>query len=130
MTASITVRDATMFNASANGWTLELPTACMTLRDLIRTRVEREVQAHNADQPFILHSLVPSTDEQRLNGVRPAKRPFLNPEQQFERALELFTGNGYFVLVDDRQVDDLDDVINIGPATSITFLKLVPLVGG
>jgi hypothetical protein len=130
MAATVTICDITMFNAPADAWTLDLPTARITLRDLIRTRVEREVQAHNDDQSFILHTLVPSADEQRLNGVRPIKRPQLNPKRQFERALEMWACNGFFVLVDEEQVDDLDTVIEVGPATSITFLKLVPLVGG
>ncbi len=132
MTTTVTIRDATMIGTGTNdtAWMLPLRTTHITLRDLIRSRVYSEVQAHNTDQPFILRTLVPSADEQRLNGVRPAKRLQLNPERQFQRALEMFAGNGFFVLVNDQQVDDLDAVIEIGPATSVTFLKLVPLVGG
>lgn len=130
MAATVTICDTTMFNAPADGWTLDLPTECITVRELIRTRVEREVQAHNAEHPHVGYPPVPSADEQRLNGVRLAKRPQLNPERQFERALAMWESNGLFVLVDEQQVDDLDAVIEIGPATSVTFLKLVPLVGG
>jgi len=132
MTTTVTIRDASVLGAGTNDdeWILPLPATYITLRDLIRARVYSEVQAHNTDQPFILHTLVPSADEQRLNGMRPAKRPQLNPERQFERALEMWECNGFFALVNDQQVDDLDFVIEIGPATSITFLKLVPLVGG
>jgi hypothetical protein len=32
--------------------------------------------------------------------------------------------------VDDRQVDTLDDEIALRPDTTVSFLKLVPLVGG
>jgi hypothetical protein len=34
------------------------------------------------------------------------------------------------LLVDDRQVDELEEEIEIRPDTTVTFLKLVPLVGG
>jgi len=34
------------------------------------------------------------------------------------------------LLVNDRQVDELEDEIEIRPDTTVTFLKLVPLVGG
>jgi hypothetical protein len=34
------------------------------------------------------------------------------------------------VLVDDRQVETLDDPIDTAADRSVTFLKLVPLVGG
>ncbi len=37
---------------------------------------------------------------------------------------------GFILLVDDRQVDSLDQVIEVSPATTATFIKLVPLVGG
>jgi hypothetical protein len=54
----------------------------------------------------------------------------VNPETQYEKALEAFVGNGFIVLVDNRQVENLDDEIALHPETSVTFLKLVPLVGG
>jgi hypothetical protein len=34
------------------------------------------------------------------------------------------------LLVDDRQLEALSDVVTVRPETSITFLKLVPLAGG
>jgi hypothetical protein len=45
-------------------------------------------------------------------------------------AKRAFYTNGFILLVDDRQVDELDDEIVIRPDTTVTFLKLVPLVGG
>ena len=37
---------------------------------------------------------------------------------------------GFFILVDDHQVDNLEEKLTITPETQITFIKLVPLVGG
>jgi hypothetical protein len=34
------------------------------------------------------------------------------------------------VLVGDRQPDSLDEEITVGPETRVSFVKLVPLVGG
>jgi len=34
------------------------------------------------------------------------------------------------VLVDDRQAESLDEDIVVKPETRVSFLKLVPLVGG
>ena len=34
------------------------------------------------------------------------------------------------MLVDDRQVDELDEEITVSGDTSVAFVKLVPLVGG
>ena len=47
-----------------------------------------------------------------------------------ETALDAFQRNGFFVLVDDRQVEGLDEEIEIRLNTTISFVKLVPLVGG
>jgi hypothetical protein len=45
-------------------------------------------------------------------------------------AKRAFYTNGFILLVDDRQVDELEEEIEIRPHTTVTFLKLVPLVGG
>jgi hypothetical protein len=34
------------------------------------------------------------------------------------------------MVVDDRQVEALEEEIRVRPETQVTFLKLVPLVGG
>jgi hypothetical protein len=58
------------------------------------------------------------------------ERRSIDPEKQFEMAIKAFYSNGFIVLLDDRQVDELEDEIEVRPDTTITFLKLVPLVGG
>jgi hypothetical protein len=49
---------------------------------------------------------------------------------QHEKAIDAFEGNSFIVLVDDNQIERLDGEIALHPETSVTFLKLVPLVGG
>jgi hypothetical protein len=34
------------------------------------------------------------------------------------------------MLVDDRQVEDLDEEIELRVSTEVSFVKLIPLVGG
>jgi hypothetical protein len=65
-----------------------------------------------------------------LNGYRLKRRRQIDWEQQFEQALQAFAGNGFVLLVDDRQMDDLEAEIVVSPETMVTFLKLVALVGG
>ncbi|MEU5398762.1 hypothetical protein ABZ348_05615 [Streptomyces sp. NPDC005963] len=48
----------------------------------------------------------------------------------YERALEAFGRNGFLVLVGERQITELDEVVRLAETTEVTFLKLVPLVGG
>jgi hypothetical protein len=51
-------------------------------------------------------------------------------EAQFRKALRAFQANRFLILVDRRQLDGLDDEIELRHDTEITFLKLVPLAGG
>ena len=43
---------------------------------------------------------------------------------------QAFTRNGFFVLVGDRQVESLDEELELKVDTDVSFVKLVPLVGG
>jgi hypothetical protein len=72
----------------------------------------------------------PSAAERTLNSYRMIQRQRIDPDEQVKRALASFARNGFLVLVDDHQVEHLDDIIVLGPQTVVTFLKLVPLVGG
>jgi hypothetical protein len=53
-----------------------------------------------------------------------------SPEAQAEAALTAFTRNAFFVFVADRQVDDLDEVLTLADTDVVSFVRLVPLVGG
>ena len=103
----------------------------LTLREVIRRRVYQEVTEYNAEHACVFHGLVQPTDAERtLNGYRLRTPRRLDWEAQDARAVEAFERRGYIVLVNDRQVTDLDAVIELGTEAEVTFLKLVPLVGG
>ena len=61
-------------------------------------------------------------------GVWPSRE--LDADAQCRHAVEAFQSNGFFMLVDDRQVEDLDEEIGVTGQTCVSFVKLVPLVGG
>jgi hypothetical protein len=133
MSTTLTIRDETTFSFGGDdgAFTLDVPAERLTVRELIRTRVYREVRDYNLRQPEYFRGLVQPTDAERtLNGFKVRRRRTIDPEKQFERAIESFYRNGFLVLVDDRQVEELEDEIEVGPETTVTFLKLVPLVGG
>jgi hypothetical protein len=134
MSTTLKIRDETTFSLSDDddrSFTLDVPEQRITVRDLIRARVYQEVREHNLDQPEYFHGLIqPSDAERSLNGFKMRKGRKIDPEKQFELATRAFYTNGFILLVDDRQVDELDDEIEIRPDTTVTFLKLVPLVGG
>jgi hypothetical protein len=133
MHTQVTVRDELLFRVgrAPTEFLLGLPSNHLTVRELIRSRIEQEVAAYNERQDEYFHGLVqPSAAEQTLNGYRMARSQRIDPADQVERALSGFERNGFVILIDDRQVERLDDLVALAPATVVTFLKLVPLVGG
>ena len=102
-----------------------------TLRDLIRGRLQQEVERYNQALPETFQGLVqPEESEQILNGFRmKTKRP-LDWEVQCRRAYSSFEKNGFLVLVDGKQVTELDSPFDLHEHSEIEFIKLVPLVGG
>jgi hypothetical protein len=129
--ATVTFVDETTAGQRSDGWHLEIFEERLSLREIIRRRVFQEVAEHNARGAQVFRGLVqPTGAEQTLNGFRLAKPRRVDAEEQFARAVEAFSRNGFVVLVDDRQVEELDALIELKMGTEITFLKLVPLVGG
>jgi hypothetical protein len=102
-----------------------------TLRALIRGRLQQEVERFNQALPETFRGLVqPEESEQILNGFRmKTKRP-LDWEAQCRRAYSSFERNGFLVLVDGKQVTELDSTLDLHEDSEIDFIKLVPLVGG
>lgn len=131
MPATLTIRDETAFGDEENSFTLEFLTEHVTVREVIRSRVYKEVQLYNAMQTEYFHGLVePNDAEKTLNGYKlRTKRP-IDWEAQYILALKAFHNNGFFILVDDSQVEDINQIVEIRYNTRVSFVKLVPLVGG
>ena len=136
---------------------LELPAARITGAELIRCRITADVALHNADvrrragaQSMESGGLLERSDhwlvtpgavERALNGERggygggPGSRlaggpDLVESEPLVKLALEAFARNGFFMIVDGRQVTDLDEVLTIEDDSAAVFLRLVQLVGG
>jgi hypothetical protein len=126
------VHDETTTGDRTGDIALEFLTERITVRELIRSRVYQEVQDYNlkcAATPF--YGLVqPAEIERELNKPRPSRFREIDWKQQFEIACEAFEQNRVLILIDNRQAEQLEDEIVITPSTEVTFLKLVPLVGG
>lgn len=131
MSTTVVVRDETTQGSVNNELVLEFFTQRITVRELIHQRVKHEVDAYNSAKPTVFNGLVQPTDTERtLNGFKLPKQRNIDWEKQADMAEEAFMSNGFLLLVDDKQLTELDEVIDIRPNTTITFLKLIPLVGG
>jgi hypothetical protein len=128
---TLTVFDETTGGERQPGISLDFLTDRISVRELIRKRVYEEVQEYNLKQPEYFRGLVQPTDAERvLNGYRLKQRRKIDWEKQYEKAVQAFERNGFLVLVDDHQAESLDEEIEIRLQTEVSFLRLVPLVGG
>jgi hypothetical protein len=93
----------------------------LTVRELIRTRVREEVANANADRTQPRRLLVTPAD---------AETRLIDWQRQADVAVEAFVKQAFFVFVDGKQVDALDDEVSLHTDCEVRFLRLTPLVGG
>jgi hypothetical protein len=103
----------------------------VSVRDIITERIYQEVLKYNQQAEEYKYALVqPTEDEIRLNNLQGKTKKRIDAEKQLAVALAAFDGNGFFLLVDDKQLESLDEIVTIKPNTIVSFIKLTPLVGG
>jgi hypothetical protein len=131
---TLTVRDETTTGETLAALEVQFTAEQVTVRELIRARVHQEVREHNAKaatgRARFFGLVQPSDTERDLNGYRMRNPRRVNPDKQTEIALAGFERGQILLLVDDRQVDELDHSVTLKQGSTVTFLKLVPLVGG
>lgn len=130
-TATLTIKDETSAGKILNEISILLKTSTVTVKEIIEARVIHEVNVYNNKLPEYFQGLVqPTHAEKTLNGYRMRERKKVDVEKQVYIALDAFQKNGYFVLVDDKQADSLEQEVIIKSKTVVSFVKLTPLVGG
>lgn len=128
---TITIKDETALGTVLNETKLDFSTTSVTIADIIKARVAAEVAAYNRKLPAVFQGLIqPTAAEKVLNGFKLKKKKLIDAEKQMYIALDAFQKNGFFVLVDDLQADNLEQRVEIRPTTTVSFIKLTPLVGG
>ena len=106
-------------------------------REIITQRVVAELDAmkrrsasHDWSRSFLVEG-GPQAAEALLNPAPKAKRlPAFDLEKESQRAFEAFRQNRFIMLVDDRQIEDLDHEVTLTPGSEVVFLYLNPLRGG
>ena len=122
----LNIRDQTVMGKVTHEFELSFSTAIITVREVIAERVRKEVDDFIANKKSKGYSLVkPLEVELILNRNKVRK---MDPEKQVDIAIEAFQSNGFFMLVNDEQVVDLEH--QVFKESTVSFIKLVPLVGG
>ena len=131
MSTTVTVKDTTPSGESLGERMLEFLTERVTVRELIRSRVYQEVKDYNAELGRTFRGLVrPQDAVHQGNGFRFDTPRRVDWEKQFKAALQAFQEGRILLLVEQGQVDSLEQELVLSPSSEVTFLKLLPLVGG
>lgn len=110
---------------------LTLEQESLSLRNLIQERVRQEVSKFNLTRPVCFKCLVqPAGAEDTAQGYRLPQHSDQDAEVHARKAIEAFEDRRFFVLVDGRDITDLDTVLQLGDESSIVFQKLMSVVAG
>lgn len=89
-----------------------IDTEQVTIRDVIRNRAVDEKTMYTQSQPQDFRGLIPVS----------------NQEKRDIQDLDSSQTIGYFILVDDQQVESLDEVVQVGDNTEIEVVKVLRLL--
>ena len=127
----IIIKDETFAGKVLNELSLEFKSEQVSVREIISGRVMQEVDNYNKKLSGFFNGLVEPTDaEKTLNGFKLKPKKLIDGEKQVYTALDAFQKNGFFVLIDNVQSENLDEVVDLRKDTRISFINLTPLVGG
>lgn len=130
-TISLKITDETFAGKILNEISIAVSGERITVKDIIEARVYQEVEDYNNKSPQTFYGLVQPTDtEVFLNGFRIKKPKKIDAEKQLYAALDAFQKNGFFVLIDNKQAELLEEEVLVNNESTVSFIKLTPLVGG
>ncbi len=107
----------------------------ISISEFIAEKVYQEVSAYNSraranyGREYLRNEEIEPMQDVGKIGLGSKRRRQVDPEEEYQKALQAFEQNVFLILVDGRQ-RKLDDIITVTPQTNITFIRLVPLVGG
>lgn len=131
MSGKVIVRDDTLSGQTLDEFELQFSNDKIDVRELIRSRVYQEVSEYNSGTGTHFRGLVQPQDSQPDGQrFRMKERRQIDWREQFERALDSFQVGRVIILVNDKQVESLDQQLDLTEDATVSFLKLVPLVGG
>lgn len=113
--------DETTAGVRSEGPTVQFDFPKITVRTLIESRIRAEVDRRSDELPV----------QKRL--VNPMIKPLsvkVNFDAQIKTACEAFDRGQLIVLLPGRQAQTLEETLTLEDGDEVTFLRLVPLIGG
>ena len=139
---TVSARSAGSRRPLLDEWCVPLPDSLqgesVRLRDVIEVIVRREVEEFRKRQRErrLFRVLTAREIEEQAERGKVAPGSSDVPEQRVDAdeavrtALEAFDDGLYLVIIDGRQITELDAPVEVGPDSRIVFIRLVFLAGG
>ena len=116
---------------------VEVPAGQAPLGDLIDAVVRSEVAAFRLRQldgrllqVLSREQIAAGAEVGRITSGGSDLDQAVDEEAAVTTALEAFADGLYFVFVDDKQIESIDEVVTVTGDSTLLFVRLVPLVGG
>ena len=126
----ILIRDESLTGKVAREFELELEAPTLTVKELIRRRVYEEVKTFNSNRNERYMGLIQPRAEELLLNPSGSQLRKKDAEKQAEIALKAFDKNGFFLLIDNKQYSNPEEEVSLKQNSTVSFVKLTPLVGG
>jgi hypothetical protein len=117
------------------GLDLRLASERVSAREIIRSRVAAEVEEIKLRKQRSGHSYIiaRAASERELNVIGADGRgeaASVDVEAEIAKAVAAFSRRRFIMLLDEREIDDLDQMVGVRPDSEVVFLHLMPLKGG
>lgn len=133
----ITIKEEVFGTGKINEIPLHFSSERITLSDLIQQKVTTRVEEVNHDiKTKNISPFYKTTQEQVLNQDAVQKRfaklkdGTIDAEKACYEALSGFQRNVFFVILDGKQREDLEEELILTKDSEVRFIQLMPLVGG
>ncbi|MBS1708814.1 MAG: hypothetical protein JSS65_08860 [Armatimonadetes bacterium] len=117
----INVFDETTAGGKDAGPVIEFALPKITVRTLIETRIRAEIDEQTGQMRSLRALVMP---EHSTIGRK------VDVKKQIDTAMRAFEAGSLLVLLPDRQADRLDETLTLEDGDEVSFLRLVPLIGG
>ena len=100
----------------------------VTVRQILRCRVREEAARHNIAPRSPYRGLVPPAAVRVATEPDSMRQPpRLRADEQMAAAEEAFTHDRFVILVDDRRVESLDEVVDLRTDPYVAFIRDLPV---
>ena len=127
----VVLRDSDLAQTDVIDAVLPFSSSIVTARELIAERVRAEcdnrLPARMASRLLGLDAL---SEAEQANFQALLDTSDETVILQIQRAFDSFESNGFLLLVDETQVEDLEEEVHLNSGSVVTFVQLTPLVGG